>query len=315
MRVLYVNEKNANKRIDRYLSAVMPEVPFSLIQKTFRKKDGKVNGIRVKQDYVAAPGDRIELYIADALLDESVQRNADRQDKGFEPVYEDENILIVNKKQGIPVHPDKDQSSGTLIDNVRKYLKEKSSPEAAISPFQPMLCHRLDRNTGGLVLIAKNQESLDILREKIETREISKFYQCLVKGKPARDSANLKAFLFKDESKSRVYISSNRTPGSLEIITKYRVVSYNPGLDISKLEVELVTGRTHQIRAHLAHIGHPVIGDGKYGSNAVNRPLGAKYQALWAYKLDFDFKDAGQLNYLKGRAFEVKPEFNILERM
>ena len=309
MKTLIVDEKNSNKRIDRYITSVLPDLPFSIIQKTFRKKDVKVNGIRVKQDYVVAPGDKIELYITDTLLEETAQRNADRQDKGFEPVYEDDNLIIVNKKQGIPVHPDRDQTSGTLIDNVRKYLKEKSSSGTGTSLFQPMLCHRLDRNTGGLVLIAKNQESLDILLEKMETREIKKFYQCLIKGKPDKDSAILKAFLFKDESKSRAYINNNKTPGSLEIITKYKLISYDPGLDISRLEVELVTGRTHQIRAHLAYIGHPVIGDGKYGSNAVNRPLGAKYQALWAYKLEFDFKDAGKLNYLKGRTFEVKPEF------
>ncbi|NJD03635.1 MAG: RluA family pseudouridine synthase [Ruminiclostridium sp.] len=312
MKTLIVDEKNSNKKIDRYITAVMPDLPFSIIQKTFRKKDVKVNGVRVKQDYIVAPGDKIELYITDTLLEETVQRNADRQDKGFEPVYEDDNIIIVNKKQGIPVHPDKDQPSGTLIDNIRKYLKENNISIAGTSSFQPMLCHRLDRNTGGLVLAAKNQESLDILLEKIETREIKKFYLCMVKGKPDKNSAILKAFLFKDESKSRVYINNNKTPGSLEIITKYKLISYDAKHDISKLEVELVTGRTHQIRAHLAYIGHPVIGDGKYGSNTVNRPLGAKRQALWAYKLEFDFKDAGKLNYLKSRTFEVKPEFKVL---
>ena len=309
MKTLIVKEKNSNKRIDRYITSVLPDLPFSLIQKTFRQKDVKVNGTRVKQDYVVTPGDKIELYIADTLLEDAAQRNGDRQDKGFEPVYEDENIIIVNKKQGIPVHPDRDQPAGTLIDNVRKYLKEKNSPKTGTSSFQPMLCHRLDRNTGGLVLIAKNQESLDILLQKMETKEISKFYQCVVKGKPDKDSTSLKAFLFKDESKSRVYISSNKTKGSLEIITKYKLISYDSRRDIGKLEVELITGRTHQIRAHLAYIGHPVIGDGKYGSNTANRPLGVKYQALWAYKLEFDFKDAGMLNYLKGRTFEVKPEF------
>ncbi len=309
MKTLIVDEKHSDKRIDRYITAVLPDLSFPLLQKTFRKKDVKVNGVRVKQDYMVAPGDKIELYIADSLLEETAQKNTGRQDKGFEAVYEDDNLLIVNKKQGIPVHPDRDQSSGTLIDNVRKYLKEKNSPEAVTSSFQPMLCHRLDRNTGGLVLIAKNQESLDILLEKIETREITKYYQCLVKGKPEKDSAVLKAFLFKDESKSQVYINSRRTPGALEIITKYTLISYHKKLDISKLEIELVTGRTHQIRAHLASIGHPVIGDGKYGSNAVNRPLGARYQALWAYKLEFDFTEAGKLNYLKGRSFEVKPQF------
>lgn len=312
MKTLIVDEKNSSKRIDRYITSVFSEIPFPLLQKTFRKKDVKVNGIRVKQDYIITAGDKIELYIADALLEGTAQISAESKVKGFIPVYEDENIIIVNKEQGIPVHPDRDQSSGTLIDNVRKYLKENNCSQICASSFQPSLCHRLDRNTGGLVLIAKNQESHDIMLEKMETREIKKFYQCLVKGRMDRDCAMLKAYLFKDESKSRVYINNNKTTGSVEIITKYNSLSYDPKYDISRLDVELVTGRTHQIRAHLAHIGHPVIGDGKYGSNTVNRPLGAKHQALWAYKLEFGFKDAGKLNYLKGRTFEVKPEFTVL---
>lgn len=314
MKTLIVDERNANKRIDRYITSVIPALSFSLLQKTFRKKDVKVNGVRVKQDHIVLPGDIIELYISDELLEEAVKKNTVLQDRGFDPVYEDENLILVNKKQGIPVHPDKEQASGTLIDNVRTYLRESSSYKPDNSGFQPMLCHRLDRNTGGLVMIARNQATHDVLLEKIETREIKKYYQCLVNGKPARDNATLRAFLFKDESKSRVYINDRRTTGSLEIITKYRLLDYNRKLDISRLEVELVTGRTHQIRAHLAYIGHPVIGDGKYGSNAVNRRLGIKQQALWAYKLQFQFSDAGHLNYLKDRTFEVPPEFNIRHR-
>lgn len=304
MKIFIVDEKNLNKRIDRYLTSELPQLGFPLLQKTFRKKDVKVNGIRVKQDYILETGDRIELYIADDLLD----GHGKKINEGFETVYEDDNIIIVSKEQGIPVHPDKGQASGTLIDNVRSYLKQNGSPSTS-SSFQPSLCHRLDRNTGGLVIIAKDQESLDILLEKMETKEIRKYYQCLVKGKLDPKSAQLKAYLFKDESKSRVYVNDHRTPGSLEIITKYKVLSYYPNQDISKLEVELVTGRTHQIRAHLAHIGHPVIGDGKYGSNAVNRPLGARQQALWACRLVFDIKNAGKLSYLSGRQFETEPRF------
>ena len=308
MKTLIVDEKDSNKRIDRYISSVFTQLPFSALQKTFRKKDVKVNGVRVKQDYTVMPGDTIELYIADALLDGP----AGGPGTGFTTVYEDDNIIIVNKKQGIPVHPDKSQASGTLIENVRKYLKETGYAPSGGSSFQPSLCHRLDRNTGGLVIIAKNQESLDILLDKMETREIKKYYQCLVKGKMDPKSAQLKAYLFKDESKSRVYVNNIRTPGSVEIITNYKVLDYNALHDISRLEVELVTGRTHQIRAHMAYVGHPVIGDGKYGSNAVNRPLGAKYQALWAYRLEFHFKSAGKLDYLNGKQFKVHPEFNLL---
>jgi 23S rRNA pseudouridine955/2504/2580 synthase len=218
----------------------------------------------------------------------------------------------VNKNQGIPVHPDREQSQQTLIDLVREYLQEKSEYPSNNAHFQPALCHRLDRNTGGLVIIAKNQACLSIMLDKLEAREIKKYYQCLVKGRMEKPEAQLKAFLWKDSSKSRVFVSEHKTAGSLEIITKYKVVEYNPSMDVSRLEVELVTGRTHQIRAHLAFIGHPVLGDGKYGTNAINRSFGLKQQALWACRIKFAFTKSGSLlNYLNGKEFSVEPGFNI----
>lgn len=278
---------------------------FSALQKAFRKKDIKVNGVRVKPDYIVMPGDKVEIFITDTVLDGVSNTYEDTFIKGYSIVYEDENIIIVNKKPGISVHQDKTQAANTLIDNIRKYLNTSNAF------FQPSLCHRLDRNTGGLVIIAKNQESLDYMLEKMETREIKKYYQCLVKGKMENKEALLKGWLFKDESKSRVFVSNNKTVGAMEIQTKYKVISYNGKLDISHLEIELLTGRTHQIRAHLAFIGHPIIGDGKYGSNAVNRPLGAKIQELWACRLEFNFHENGKLGYLNGNIFKISPEFNL----
>ncbi|MDF2522673.1 MAG: pseudouridine synthase [Clostridiales bacterium] len=310
MRTIFISEKLADKRLDRALREQFPNLPVNALFKAFRKKDIKVNGIRVKEDHVVSAGDKVDIYIIDEILD-TEEKNF-KLNRGFSIVYEDANILIANKEPGIPVHPDRDQADGTLIDLVQNYLREKGEyfPNKTGS-FPPSLCHRLDRNTGGLILIAKNSSSLKFLAEKIHGKEVRKFYQCLVKGRPEKKAAQLVDYLVKDENKSRVFISNTKTKGSLEIITKYTVLDYDEESDISLLEVELITGRTHQIRAHMAHIGHPVIGDGKYGTNAINRPLGAKCQELWAYKLIFDFSSSGILSYLNGRSFEIEPKFKI----
>ncbi len=310
MRTLTVNKSQANKKIEKIIKEAFPNMPVNAMFKAFRKKDIKVNGVRVKEDYIVSPGDKLDIYITDNILDGAPVNNGHSLNRGFSIVYEDENILIVNKEPGIPVHPDRSQSANTLIDLVRDYLAEKGefNPRSR-SSFPPSLCHRLDRNTGGLIIIAKNEESLKILLDKIKNKEIKKFYQCLIKGKLKNDSGELKAYLTKDEKKSRVFISEKPSRDSLEIITRYRLLSCNN--EISRLEVELVTGRTHQIRAHLAYIGHPIVGDGKYGSNSFNRSQGARYQSLWAYKLVFDYKSGGILNYLKGKKFEVTPDFKL----
>lgn len=310
MREIVIKRNDAGQRLDKFLTKCVRGLPQSLMYKYIRTKKIKVNRKRCEQKYVLCEGDTVQLFIKDEFFD-SPERDGGALASivpKITVVYEDENIILCNKRPGVLVHEDEEGRDNTLIMHIKAYLYAKGEydPENEQS-FSPALCNRIDRNTGGIVIGAKNAEALRAMNEKIKNDEISKFYYCVVHGKMPRRADTLTGFLIKDSEKNQVRVFDSPVRGAKNIITKYRVVAERDGLSL--LEVELVTGRTHQIRAHMAHIGHPLLGDGKYGVNKDDRARGYKYQALYAYRLRFDFKDSsGVLGYLRGREVRLSDE-------
>ena len=306
MKEFQIKRNDAGQRLDKFLTKAVKGLPTSLMYKYIRTKKIKVNRARTEQKYVLCEGDIVQLFIKDEFFD-SPERD-DSALASIKPkltiVYEDENIILCNKRPGVLVHEDDEGKDNTLIMHIKAYLYQKGEydPDSEQS-FAPALCNRIDRNTGGIVIGAKNAEALRVMNEKIKNDEISKFYYCVVHGKMPKKADTLTGFLLKDSDKNQVKIFDKQVKGSKNIITKYKVVAEKNGMSL--LEIELVTGRTHQIRAHMSYIGHPLVGDGKYGINKDDRAKGYKYQALYAYRLRFDFDDdTGALGYLRGK--EVK---------
>ena len=307
MKELEVKANDAGQRLDRFIGKAVPLLPESLLQKYIRLKRIKLNGRGAKRDARLAAGDRIQLYINDEFFEKPREENAYLKVGAprLDIVYEDENLLLLDKKPGVLCHSAGAWDYNTLIAHVQASLAQKGEwkPKEENS-FAPALCNRIDRNTGGIVLAAKNAETLRILNDKIRDREIDKYYLCAVHGRPKPPEGRLENFLFKDAQKNQVYVKDRPEPGAKTAVTEYKLLrSKGP---LSLVECRLLTGRTHQIRAQMAHAGWPLLGDGKYGSERFNRDYGEKGQALYSYKLRFDFPtDAGLLNYLRGREFEV----------
>lgn len=306
MKEIQIGQNDAGQRLDRFIAKAVPLLPASLAQKYIRIKRIKRNNAKTERDCRLEAGDVLQLYINDEFFEKP------REDNAFltvaapkiNIVYEDEHIILVDKRPGQAVHPHDGAEYGrTLIDHIQAYLYQKREwrPREEHS-FTPALCNRIDRNTGGIVIAAKTAEALRVLNQKIKDREMDKRYLAIVEGKLKHQEGSLKGYLFKDAKKNRVFVTDTPQSGAKSCQTNYKVLTFRDGLSL--VECELITGRTHQIRAQFAHVGHPLLGDGKYGK--LDKRFDRNYQALYSYKLTFQFTtDAGSLSYLNGKSFRV----------
>lgn len=315
MKSFTVGKNDAGLRLDKFVTKTAPLLPATLLYKYIRLKRIKVDGKRAEINTRLALGSVVEMYINDEFFEpKSPKYDFMSAAKSLDIVYEDENLLLADKQQGLLVHPDENEYNDTLIARIQRYLYEKGeyNPEAENS-FRPALANRIDRNTGGIVIAAKNAEALRILCDKIKSREIDKMYLTVVHGKPPKNEDILEGYLEKNEDRRQVYIKNKMTEDTKTVRTKYSVLASKNGLSL--LKIQLLTGRTHQIRAHLASIGCPLLGDGKYGVNKKDKAMGFKCQALYSYKLKFNFTtDGGILEYLNGKTFQV-PEVWFADKL
>ena len=308
MKELTIGKNDAGQRLDRFVSKSLPLLPSALLQKYIRLKRIKVNGARAQRDQRLQEGDVLQLYINDEFFDQPKEENMFLTlfRPSLDIVYEDENLMLLNKRPGLVVHADETEKVNTLINHLQAYLYQKRewNPRWE-NAFTPALCNRIDRNTGGIVIAAKNAETLRIINEKIRDREIDKRYLCITVGAPKPAEGKIECFLLKDEKKKQVTVYHKPVPGGKTALTRYRTLEKRG--ELALLEVELLTGRTHQIRASFADLGCPLLGDGKYGRGEVNKHYSETRQALYSYQLTFTFStDAGLLNYLNGRTFTVE---------
>ncbi len=307
MKELIITKNDENQRLDRFVGKAVPLLPESLLQKYIRLKRIKVNGKGAKRDTRLTEGDVLSLYINDEFFDKPREENSYLKiaTPKLNIVYEDENIILVDKKPGVLCHSAGKWDNNTLVAHIQAYCYQKGEwrPREEHS-FAPALCNRIDRNTGGIVIAAKNAEALRIINDHIKRHDLKKSYVCIVTGKVPVRQGTLKGFIFKDAVKNRVYVRDQVVAGAKTAVTHFSVIARSGTLTL--LECELETGRTHQIRAQCAHAGFPLLGDSKYGDDRVNKTYGETGQLLYSYKLEFDFGNGGGiLSYLNGRIFRI----------
>lgn len=308
MREFTIGKNDAGQRLDRFIAKNLPLLPPALLQKYIRLKRVKVNGKGSKRDVRLAAGDVLQLYINDEFFDKPSEENMFLTvfQPRLEIIYEDENLLLVDKRPGMVVHADETEKVNTLINHIQAYLYQKKewNPKQEHA-FAPALCNRIDCNTGGIVIAAKNAEALRTINEKIKSHELEKSYLCVTVGRPRPAEGRVEGFLLKDEAKKQVSFYRRPIPGGKSAITLYQTLETRG--ELSLVECRLLTGRTHQIRVSMAELGCPLLGDGKYGNGTVNKRYHETRQALYSYRLGFAFStDATPLNYLRGRVFTVE---------
>jgi|SRR5574344_359484 23S rRNA pseudouridine955/2504/2580 synthase len=319
MKEIKINYSNANQRIDKFVRRFLNDAPLSFIYKTFRKKDVKVNGHWVEQSYIIQDGDIVRIYVTDEQIDEfNKPKNIESIKVDLKIVYEDQNILIVDKPKGLLVHGDEEEKRLTLTNKVQAYLYQKGEFKNDGVGYIPGPAHRLDRNTSGLVIFAKNLETSQELMDLFKTKEeIEKYYLALVFGETDKvGTINLP--LAKNPEKGMVFVTPTNEGGK-EAITKYSVIDQNDSFSLVK--VQLITGRTHQIRAHFRAINHPLVGDGKYGDFRTNKLFKEDFkydsQFLIAYEIRFN-NVGGKLSYLSNKSFKASisdKEKDILRKL